>query len=195
MNINLNEMFFSFQGESFNAGRRALFIRFPFCNLSCSWCDEDNTKHKQFSLNKIREFALSEKCRFAVITGGEPYINNEAVLVNDLLKELGFEIAVETNGTMEPKFYPDWITVSPKYESGFRIHESLENIACEFKYVVDDYFPWSVLDRHNAQSKAHLFLSPEYGDFHDNLTRIYSYIKTHPWWRISLQTHKWMGIR
>lgn len=194
--VNLNDAFWTIQGEGFNSGRRALFLRLPFCNLKCSWCDTEFNSFNPYPIEQLEKFALSEKARFAVITGGEPTMNKQFPALFQLMKKLKFDVAVESNGTFNAPDGDYWLTVSPKREQKipYFITESAMMTANEFKYVVDKDFDFSILDRHN-QSWAHKYLSPEFSDFHGNLNKIYDYIKENPTWKISLQTHKWMNIK
>lgn len=197
--VNLNDLFWTFQGEGFNAGRRALFVRLPFCNLSCSWCDTSFNTYTSYTFDEIKAVAESEKAKFAVITGGEPTMNKHTPLVIDLLSSLGFYLGMESNGTFAPPEGDYWYTVSPKREQkvhgAYYIHPDAYWRANEFKYVVDDQFDFSVLDRHQDNEDALLYLSPEFNQMSDNLKKIQDYIKENPEWKISLQTHKWMGIK
>ncbi len=193
--LRINDLFFTFQGEGQNWGRRSLFVRMPFCNLACSWCDTQFNSYKQWTEEVFIEFAKQEACRFAVITGGEPTINKQVPRVITLLKELGFEIAIESNGTFP---IPDGITfatVSPKRDAGFEIHQANFDYGRvqEFKFVVDEGFEWSVLKNFEATG-AKLTLSPEYGRFDESMKEIMAYIKENPQWRYSLQTHKILKI-
>lgn len=190
----INDIFWTHQGEGVHAGRRALFIRLPKCNLQCSWCDTSFNEFYKIALDKIKEIALSEKSRFAVITGGEPLMNRAAKPIVAMLKENGFYVACETNGTFPANANYDFITCSPKRDAGYKVHPELFGEVSEFKYVVDEGFDWTVLDRHRQLDRAFLSLSPEFGRFKESIAEISNYIKEHPEWRISLQTHKWMGI-
>lgn len=194
--IQIVDAFWTFQGEGFNSGERALFVRLPYCNLKCSWCDTEFNTFKEWSEKELSDLALSEKARFAVITGGEPTMSKNFKPVFNLLKNLGFFIAVESNGTFQIPEGNYYLTVSPKREQKipYYIHDSAFLAASEFKYVVDADFDFSILDRHNEGSSK-LYLSPEFNDFKNNLNKIFNYIKEHPQWKISLQTHKWMDIK
>ena len=195
----LNDIFWTFQGEGYNAGNRALFVRMPHCNLNCSWCDTEYDSKSEFTDEQITEFAIYEKARFAVITGGEPLQNKETPIIARLLQGHGFLIATETNGTMPPVGGIDWFTCSPKRDAAYKIHRLLWPLVNEFKYVVDDDFDFSILDRHTnrigQRSDVKLYLSPEFTKMKENLCKIQNFVKEHPEWRISLQTHKWMGIQ
>ncbi len=194
MHLNLVDVFWTHQGEGFHAGRRALFVRLPFCNLKCSWCDTEFDTFKKYEEADFLAYASSEPARFAVITGGEPTMNKQTPRVIELLKSLGFEIAIETNGNFEIPYDIDFVTVSPKRDANYAIHLGALNKASEFKYVVDDGFDFSILDRHDTDDERRYSLSPEFNNFKASLEKIQNYIKENPEWRISLQTHKWMGI-
>jgi 7-carboxy-7-deazaguanine synthase len=197
--LHINNVFWTFQGEGAQAGRRALFVRMPFCNLACSWCDTEFNSFKKWSEREFLDAASSEKGRFAVLTGGEPMMNKHSPRVVNLLKSLGFWIACESNGTFPPIDGIDFITVSPKRDAiqgPYYVNPEMFGKVSEFKYVVDRYFDFSILERHNTPSVTlpRLSLSPEFGEMKENLDKIASYVADHPWWRISVQTHKWMGI-
>jgi len=192
--LKINDMFWTFQGEGFNSGTRALFIRMPFCNLKCSWCDTEFDTYLDISEKELIGFANQEISRFAVITGGEPMMNKETQRVAEILKDQGFYIACESNGMFPIYSEIDFVTISPKRDSKYEIHPQALSRADEIKYVVDNGFDFSILDRHDKYSSVNLTLSPEYGNFKPSLEMIFDYIKEHPNWQISLQTHKWMGI-
>jgi organic radical activating enzyme len=171
----------------------------PHCNLRCSWCDTSFDSHKATSVEDFLAFAKQEECRFAVVTGGEPTMNRHTPKVVELLQGIGFTVACETNGTFESNAPFDWITCSPKRDAEYLIHPKLMNQVGEFKYVVDKGFDFTVLDRHNSTynktgSLPVLSLSPEFTDFKENVAAIVEYIKKNPHWRLSLQTHKWIGL-
>lgn len=193
MNLKINDVFWTFQGEGANWGRRALFVRMSFCNLSCKWCDTTFNSYKDWTEEEFVEFAKSESCRFAVITGGEPTINKHTPRIVELLNELHFEIAIETNGTFPIPKGIDFVTVSPKKDADYDIHLDALTKADEFKYVIDEGFKWEVLKKHLDDGRK-FSLSPEFGRFEESLKEIMDYIKENPMWRISLQTHKWMKI-
>lgn len=193
--LRINDLFWTFQGEGAQWGRRALFVRMPFCNLACSWCDTQFNSYKTWTRDEFTKFAVSEPSRFAVVTGGEPMINRQTPAVIDLLRNLKFEIACESNGTFPVLPGIDYVTVSPKRDAGYEIHDDNWFNVHEFKYVVDEGFDWSILKRHeHAPSDVRLSLSPEFGRLEQSLQEIFAYIKENPRWRISLQTHKFMKI-
>ncbi|MFI5342851.1 MAG: 7-carboxy-7-deazaguanine synthase QueE [Chlamydiales bacterium] len=194
--MNLNDVFWTFQGEGFFAGTRALFVRMPYCNLACSWCDTTFNTFTKWSDKEFRDFASQESSRFAVITGGEPMMNKHTPEVVRILKGLGFYIACETNGNFPIVEGIHWVTCSPKRDSNppYHVDDDLWQKVSEFKYVVDEGFDLSILDRHDPGIGVRLSLSPEFNNKEKSLPVIYDYIKKHPNWKISLQTHKWMNI-
>lgn len=196
--IHINDVFWTVQGEGANAGRRALFVRMPWCNLACSWCDTTFNTFKKWTSTELGKFALLEASRFAVLTGGEPMMNKDSPKVVKILQDCGFMVACETNGCFRIIEDIDFVTVSPKRDACYKIHPSAWERADEFKYVIDAGFDFSILDRHNEEHargrKTRLSLSPEFNTFKESLEQIFAYQKLNPNWRISLQTHKTMGI-
>lgn len=206
----VKEIFYTLQGEGCNAGRPAVFCRFAGCNLwtgresdrasaQCTFCDTDfvgtnginGGKYVSPSQLAARLASLwpvgNEAHRFVVFTGGEPLLQLDDALIHEV-KGLGFQCAVETNGTLPAPRGLDWVTLSPKGSAHLRL-----TTANEVKLV----FP-----QHNAtpaqfESLAtdHFFLQPMDGVDRDRNTRLaVDYCLTHPKWRLSLQTHKYLGI-
>jgi len=198
--FNINDVFWTVQGEGQNMGRRALFVRLPFCNLECSWCDTTFNSFEKWDEGKFLDFALQEKARFAVITGGEPMLNKHAKPIVELLLDRGFNVACESNGTAPVNAPYDFITVSPKRFSNaigrepYYVNEETFKQVHEFRYVVDDQFDFSILNRHDTTDGRRYSLSPEFNQFDKNVVKILDYVKENPRWRISLQTHKWLKI-
>ena len=195
--LHINDLFWTVQGEGKHAGRRALFVRMPYCNLACSWCDTSFNSFEKVSEKQFIRYALSEPSRFAVITGGEPMMNKHTPRVVSLLKELEFEIACESNGNFPIVDGIDFVTVSPKRDSKpdpYFIHADALAKCSEFKYVVDRYFDFSVLKRHDTSDGRRYSLSPEFTEMKENINAILLYVAEHPDWRVSMQTHKWMEI-
>lgn len=196
----INDLFWTLQGEGHFTGRRALFIRLPYCNYDCPWCDTEYNSYKTWSEPQLEAFLLQEPARFAVITGGEPLFHKDLPQILNLLKKHGFYIACETNGSQKPPDEIDFVTTSPKrYTKGklppYFVHSNIETKTSEWKYVVDSQFDFSILERHQPYRQGVYYsLSPEFTDFKKNTSRIISYIQENPIWRLSLQTHKWIGI-
>jgi 7-carboxy-7-deazaguanine synthase len=192
--LRINDVFHTIQGEGLHGGRRALFVRMPYCNLSCSWCDTSFNSYKIWTEEDFKAFATQETNRFAVVTGGEPLMNKQTPKIISILKSLGFYIAVETNGTFPALNDLDWITCSPKEESNYLVHGGLWQYVNEFKYVIDEGFKWDILKRHDLTDGRRYSLSPEFNRFEKSVQEIIEYIKENPQWKINLQTHKWLKI-
>lgn len=209
----INDLFHTFQGEGYLAGHRALFVRMPYCNLKCTWCDTKFNSFFEINEKEFDQYISKEKCRFAVITGGEPMMNKQTPALIKFLSERGFYIACETNGNFPIIDGIDFVTCSPKrFSSEFRVSKESHNDKVqfheayyvhpetfpkvhEFKYVVDDKFDFGILKRHEgAAAMTRLSLSPEFGNMEKSLERIYEFIKEHPNWKLNLQTHKFIGI-
>ena len=204
----VNEIFYSLQGEGHNTGRAAVFVRFAGCNLRCPFCDTDFSDYREMSADDIIREISAFPARFVVLTGGEPSLQVTAQFV-DQLHEAGFEVAIETNGTRPVPENIDWVTVSPKekthprppYEGGSNVslggwQRQPDEIKVIFDGVCnpDDFLP----PRHNNDSPL-LYLQPcDVGDPLKNnaiVEACVEYIKLHPQWRLSLQTHKLVGFK
>ncbi len=205
----MKEIFYSLQGEGANAGRAAVFCRFAGCNLwsgreedrsrgpgSCSrWCDTDFLGGTDYALDALVESIEGENrgrgCRFAVLTGGEPLLQIDRDFVH-ALHRIGFEVAIETNGTIAVSIPEiDWICVSPKAGAPFvqRTGDELKLIFPQAGLMPGD-LPIDALDF------RHLFLQAMDGPLLEaNLPAAARYCMDHPRWRLSLQTHKFVGIR
>lgn len=190
----VNETFYSLQGEGRNAGRAAVFVRLSGCNLRCPFCDTDFSSYEQLSADAIVERmrqTLPEGAvdmPMAVLTGGEPTLQADEALV-DAMHRAGFGfVAMESNGTHEPPTNLDWLTVSPKGEVAVA--------RCDELKVLFDGTGTIAMPDLNA---TYLYLQPmDTGDTQRNqaiTAACVEYIKRHPQWRLSLQTHKLIDIR
>lgn len=194
--MRVNEIFYSLQGEGHNTGRAAVFVRFAGCNLRCSFCDTDFSDYREMTGDEIVREISSFPARFVVLTGGEPSLQVTAQFV-DQLHEAGFEVAIETNGTRPVPENIDWVTVSPKSPMK---EEHIGRQPDEIKVIFDgktdpeDYLPSS-----QGGTRGGLFLQPcDVGDPLRNKAIVEAcveYIKLHPQWRLSLQTHKLVGFK
>jgi 7-carboxy-7-deazaguanine synthase len=212
MTYAVKEIFYTLQGEGANAGRPAVFCRFAGCNLwsgherdrataVCTFCDTDFVGTDGPDGGKFRSAAdlaaavaerwprVNGRSRpLVVCTGGEPLLQVDAALV-DALHAAGFEIAVETNGTLEPPGGIDWICVSPKAGSTTVL---LRGDELKLVYPQEDAPP----ERFADADFEHFFLQPMDGpEIAANIARSIEYCLAHPQWRLSLQTHKITGIR
>lgn len=183
----VNDIFHSLQGEGRNTGRAAAFVRFAGCNLRCGFCDTDFTSFREMSDEDIVEALLAYPTRFVVLTGGEPSLQVDETLVN-LLHKYGFEVAIETNGTHELPDGIDWITCSPKGKTAITRCD-------ELKCIYDGETP---PDDHGIAATYHYLQPCDTGDERRNkeiTADCIEYIKRHPEWRLSLQTHKLIGFK
>lgn len=213
MSYSVKEIFYSLQGEGFHAGRPAVFCRFTGCNLwsgreadrpdsVCSFCDTDfvgtdGTEGGKYATagelaEKIVHFrpqAENMPVRpFVVFTGGEPLLQLDSELTA-VLHRKGFEIAVETNGTVLPPDGIDWLCVSPKAGTDLIVRSGQE-----LKLV----FPQPGIDPEQlvCLDFQHFFLQPLSGThFKENARLAVEYVLGHPQWRLSLQIHKTLHIR
>ncbi len=196
----INDLFWTLQGEGTHTGRRALFVRLPFCNYDCPWCDTEFDSFKKWSVSDFKSFAQQGSARFAVITGGEPMAHKHLPLVLETLKQLNFTIACETNGSYPIPEAIDFVTTSPKAftkdkHPPYFVHPEAWRRTSEWKYVVDEGFDFNILKRHDndPEGVSHC-LSPEFNQMSQQVHRILDFIKVNPQWKLSLQTHKWINI-
>jgi organic radical activating enzyme len=191
------EHFYTIQGEGFYTGNAAYFIRLGGCDVGCVWCDVkeswDASIHPQVSIETMVDWVKQSGSPFCVITGGEPAMYDLTDLVNALHNE-GIRVNIETSGAYEIKGDYDWICLSPK-KFKFPILSSLSK-ANEFKAVVfhSSDIQWAESYRKDLNENCLLYLQPEWSKCEQNLPLIIDYVKAHPEWQISLQTHKYMNI-
>jgi 7-carboxy-7-deazaguanine synthase len=210
MTYAVKEIFYTLQGEGANTGRAAVFCRFAGCNLwtgrehdrgnaTCQFCDTDFvgtngpgggsfTTAEALSAAVAAAWPASDAGRrFVVCTGGEPLLQLDAPLLR-ALHEAGFEVAVETNGTLPVLPGVDWVCVSPKAGSELQVRTG-----DEIKLV----FPQAGAEpeRFERMSFRNFFLQPMDGPQREaNTEAALRYCLAHPRWRLSLQTHKLLGI-
>jgi 7-carboxy-7-deazaguanine synthase (Cx14CxxC type) len=210
MTYTVKEIFYTLQGEGANAGKAAVFCRFSGCNLwsgreedraraVCQFCDTDfvgvGPDGGRFTTASSLASAVGrawrgddDESRFVVCTGGEPLLQLDDELVNAFHHE-GFTVAVETNGTREAPSAIDWVCVSPKAGAPL-----VQRTGSELKLV----FPQkdAMPEQFANLDFEHFFLQPMDGPVVDeNTKRAIEYCMSHPRWRLSLQTHKLLGIR
>ena len=250
----VNDIFYSLQGEGYNTGRAAVFVRFAGCNLRCPFCDTEFDTFSEMTAEEIvaeisryevrdaryensmeadssigsnlaprtipdvpsptRSLSyLASRKPLVVLTGGEPTLQVDEAFV-DLLHQHGFEVAMESNGTRPAPQSLDWLTVSPKFFRGERREfrgERNVKMPDEIKVVFDEQTDpeafLAPLGSNLAPRTSHLvprklpllYLQPcDTGDAERNaqiIDRCVAYIKEHPQWRLSLQTHKLVGFK
>lgn len=185
----VNEIFYSLQGEGYWTGTPALFLRMGLCNLRCPFCDTDFATTTPMDTEQIVEELqkASAQCKRIIITGGEPAIQVDGALISALHAQ-GYTVHIETNGTLPLPEGIDWVTVSPK-EDWCPGAPPVLTEADEVKVVFDKADPARWLD---YIPQAPHFLQP---CSCKNTEEVVTYIKSHPQWRLSLQTHKFLDIR
>lgn len=210
-NYTVKEIFFTLQGEGFHTGRAAVFCRFAGCNLwtgreadrakaICSFCDTDfvgvgpdggrfpNSGELADAILARWPAEATGARRFVVCTGGEPLLQLDTPLI-DSLHDRGFQVAIETNGTLLPPAGVDWICVSPKARADLVLANGNE---LKLVYPQVGAEP----ERYEGLAFEHFFLQPMDGpELADNTRAAVRYCQQHPRWRLSLQTHKILGIR
>ena len=191
------EMFYSIQGEGYNTGKAAFFIRIGGCDVGCHWCDVkeawDASVHPLTTVDEIISQVLQYPAHAVVITGGEPLMYNLDVLCLKL-KENQIRIFLETSGTYPLSGSFDWICLSPKSQQNPR--KDMLQLADELKVIVydEDDFKWAEQNVSLVKEKCLLFLQPEWSRYQKILPSIVDYILNNPRWMFSLQSHKFMNI-
>lgn len=191
------ETFYTVQGEGFYSGRAAFFIRIAGCDVGCVWCDVkeswDKNEHEVLKVADLITQVQESKTNFVVITGGEPAMYDLNFLTQEL-KNLGVEIAIETSGAYELVGEFDWICLSPKKFK--KPIDSVVTRAQELKIVVFNKsdIQWAEEYASQVNDSCKLYLQPEWDKKEAMGELILSYITQHPQWRISVQTHKYLGV-
>lgn len=189
------------QGEGAHAGRAVVFLRFAACNLACTGCDTD------FDPAGARRMAAAEivaalqeldvgDVRRVVVTGGEPTLQWDAALAA-AVRGAGFRVHMESNGTRPLAGPVDWLTVSPKPQHHHATIALADGLPVdELKVIVDDTVDEAVLDRYAARYRCeHYFVQPWMdARYAQTLARTIALIHARPRWRLSLQTHKIIGV-
>jgi 7-carboxy-7-deazaguanine synthase (Cx14CxxC type) len=209
MTYAVKEIFKTLQGEGAQSGRAAVFCRFAGCNLwsgresdrssaVCQFCDTDFVgtdgvgggkfdNAQALALRIAAKWGPGRGRRYVVCTGGEPLLQLDAALIEALHQE-GFEIAIETNGTLAVPPGVDWICVSPKAGAPW-----VQRRGNELKLVYPQ--PQLLPDQVAHDGFEHYFLQPMDGPSRQaNTADAVAYISEHPHWRLSVQTHKVIGI-
>ena len=209
MKYRIKEIFFTQQGEGKNTGKDFIFVRFSGCNLwsgqekhrasaICKFCDTDfygtdginGGKYQAKELiEKIKSLWISADSQIRVVlTGGEPLLQVDKGLISALKKE-NIYIAVETNGTLEAPDGIDWICMSPKANTEIKLRKGSE---------VKVVFPQKNLnpDNFNILDFKNFYIQPmDSENYEDNVSQSVKYCMQNPNWKLSLQTHKILGIR
>ena len=190
------EIFHSVQGEAFHSGVPHVFIRFGNCNLRCEWCDTNFLEYQEMELDDIIDEVLKYNCKRVIFTGGEPCLQDLKTIGSEL-KKYGINLSVETNGTIEVPELIDWICVSPK-DQLYPNSKIIQRTGDELKVV----YCGQNLSMYDdlKQGFTHHFIQPCYIEAESieqngaNFALVENLVKENPGWRLSLQTHKWMGV-
>ncbi|MGR3809419.1 7-carboxy-7-deazaguanine synthase QueE [Jiulongibacter sp. NS-SX5] len=191
------EAFYTIQGEGAHSGKAAYFIRLGGCDVGCVWCDVkeswDASIHPFQSLDEIINGAEQNPGKMVVITGGEPLMYDMGPLTNGL-KEKGYQTNIETSGAYEMSGEWDWVCFSPKKFK--EPHPSIFPVADELKVIIFNKSDFKFAEKYAdlVNDNCQLLLQPEWDKQDAMLPLIVDYVKENPKWKISLQTHKWMGV-
>ncbi len=203
----VKEVYYTLQGEGFHAGRAAVFCRFAGCNLwtglekdrssaVCQFCDTDfwgtdgvnggkYTCHELVAV--INNLWPGDSPGFVVFTGGEPALQLDEDII-EKMHEKGFELAIETNGTLNLPTGIDWVCVSPKAKANLLITRGDE---LKLVFPQDGLTP----DMFKEMDFKYFYLQPMDNSMRDENTKdAIRYCHSNPRWRLSLQTHKYLGI-
>lgn len=191
MTVQLAEIFYSVQGEGTWTGTPAVFVRLAGCNLACAFCDTDYALKFVASVGEIVERVRAEggDCPMVILTGGEPLAQSVTPELIRALRADGRRVHIESNGTIDLALPPDvWLTVSPKE----RLHPAMAARANEAKLIVNGSVPEAWADA--FPSATPVFLQPE-GNKPANVALAVEAAKRAPSrYRLSLQTHKFIGV-
>lgn len=191
------EEFFSLQGEGFHTGKAAYFIRLGGCDIGCSWCDSrfswNPDLHPVIETSDIIRRVIDSGADSVVVTGGEPLMWALDFLCAGL-KNKNISTFIETSGAYPLTGKWDWICLSPK--RNMPPLSEICDVANELKIIIQDKsdFEWAEKFHTMVSSECKFYLQPEWSQFETIIPEIVEYIKKNPFWRISLQVHKYMHI-
>lgn len=193
----LVEDFYTIQGEGYHSGKPAYFIRLGGCDVGCRWCDAKYTWNPKVfpptEVETVVERAASCSAQAIVITGGEPLLYPMGILTRELHAR-GLEIFLETSGTQPLSGEFDWVCLSPKRQLP-PLDEAFRR-ADELKVIVqtEEDIAWAEECRTKVGRRCRLYLQPEWSVYESITPTIVEWVKEHPEWNISIQTHKFMHI-
>lgn len=193
----LMEHFYSLQGEGAHAGKAAYFLRLGGCDVGCVWCDVKESWPLEgwplYTADELLRLVQASGARNVVVTGGEPLLYDLAPLTNTL-GAAGLNLWLETSGAYPLTGQWHWIVLSPK-----KFKEPAEGIhrqAHELKVVV--YHPsdleWALKHAALVRPECRLFVQPEWSRRQRLEPLLVEFVKAHPQWQLSVQTHKYLGI-
>lgn len=191
------ESFYTLQGEGVYVGHAAFFIRLAGCDVGCVWCDVKEswevTEDQWVSINDIVAEVEQYPSKLVVITGGEPAMYDLTKLTQ-ALKDKGYKVHIETSGAYPLSGTLDWITVSPKkFKAPLK---EVVAVADELKIIVfhSSDFKWAEQHAKDTKESCALLLQSEWSKKDRFAPDVIEYIKDHPQWSLSMQTHKYLDI-
>jgi len=192
----LMEEFYTIQGEGFYSGKAAYFVRIGGCDVGCHWCDVKESWNAKLHPLTETDSIIAHARKYSdtvVVTGGEPLIWNMDYLTKELQKN-HIRTHIETSGAYKLSGVWNWICLSPK-KTKLPLKPIYEK-ANELKIIVSNKhdFKFAELQADKVSSNCELFLQPEWSKRKEINNKIVDYVRKHPKWRISLQTHKFLNI-
>ena len=197
LKLPIMEEFYSIQGEGYNTGKPAYFIRVGGCDVGCHWCDVkeswDPNLHPLTDVNQVVKNVQQHPAKAIVITGGEPLLYSLDYLTQQLTKN-SVEIYLETSGAYPLTGKWHWICLSPK--KNLPPLPEVYDKADELKVIVynKDDIKWAEEHATKTNKKCKLYLQPEWSNMNKVVPMIIDYVMENPKWNVSLQTHKIMHI-
>lgn len=191
------EHFYTIQGEGFQSGRAAYFIRIGGCDVGCHWCDVKESweaaNHSLYPIDKIVKFTDEASSPLVVITGGEPVMYN-LLPITTALKQLNKTVCLETSGAYTLSGDFDWICLSPKKNKAPL--EEYYKVAHELKVIIFNMndFKWAETHKEKVNKNCKLYLQVEWSKSETMLPKVIQYVKDHPEWTISVQSHKYINV-
>jgi organic radical activating enzyme len=189
----LVEIFKSLQGEGRNMGRPVVFVRFAGCNLKCPWCDTDVSPRFESTLEELLSEIRSFNLKSVIFTGGEPSLVKGIPELVEALKEDGFWIGVETNGTVDPGWFAfvDYLAVSPKRGANLAVDR-----ADEVRVVAEDEKTYEFCEKLREKiSATDYYVSPCDHNGQIDFATAKSVLSKLQGWSLSVQLHKILGFR
>lgn len=191
------EDFYTIQGEGFNSGKPAYFVRVGGCDVGCHWCDVkeswDASLHPLVRVEDVVAKVVESKSKAVVITGGEPLQYNMDYITAEFKKK-NIETFIETSGAYSLSGNWDWICLSPK--KTMNPMPEVYQKANELKVIVynKNDFDWALEQAKKVSKDCKLFLQPEWSKSNEMMPLIVEFVKANQNWMVSLQSHKYMNI-
>jgi 7-carboxy-7-deazaguanine synthase len=192
----LMEEFYTIQGEGYHTGKAAYFIRVGGCDVGCHWCDVKESWNASLHPLTDADQIVQNAARYSktvVVTGGEPLESNMQYLTRKL-HEHGISVHLETSGSAPISGYWDWICLSPK-RNKLPVKE-IYTMAHELKIIIRSKQDFEFAEEQATQVNEHcqLYLQPEWSVREKMIPLITDYVMSHPQWKVSVQTHKYLNI-